>query len=281
MARSCENLGIGCIVEPMARGLRVGDNPHRPELIALGARIACELGADVLKTDYSGDAASFRQVVQAAFRPILIAGGPRTATLREALEMVHGALPDLVVLDWMLPGMSGVDFARRLRADKRTHEVPVIMLTARAEERDKLAGLETGADDYVTKPFSPRELNARVKAVLRRRAPQATDDVIEISGLTLDPTSHRVLGNGAPLTLGPTEFRLLHFLMTHPERVYSRAQLLDNVWGDHVFVEERTVDVHIRRLRQALSPTGHDALVETVRGSGYALRADAPAVKSA
>lgn len=193
----------------------------------------------------------------------------RAENAEEALEMVHAALPDLVVLDWMLPGMSGIEFARRLRADKRTQTVPVIMLTARADERDKLAGLETGADDYLTKPFSPRELNARVKAVLRRRAPQATDDLVEVSGLTLDPASHRVLGNGTPLALGPTEFRLLHFLMTHAERVYSRTQLLDHVWGDHVFVEERTVDVHIRRLRKALEPTGHHHLVQTVRSAGY------------
>jgi two-component system phosphate regulon response regulator PhoB len=183
--------------------------------------------------------------------------------------MVHSALPDLVVLDWMLPGMSGIEFARRLRADKRTRTVPLIMLTARADEQDKLAGLETGADDYLTKPFSPRELNARVKAVLRRRAPQATDDTVEIAGLKLDPASHRVLGNQIPLAPGPTEFRLLHFLMTHADRVYSRTQLLDHVWGDHVFVEERTVDVHIRRLRKALEPTGHDRLIQTVRGAGY------------
>jgi two-component system, OmpR family, phosphate regulon response regulator PhoB len=193
----------------------------------------------------------------------------------QALEMVRTELPDLVVLDWMLPGMSGIDFARRLRADKRTQGVPMIMLTARAEERDKLQGLEVGADDYLTKPFSPRELNARVKAVLRRRAPQATDDAVEISGLKLDPASHRVIGNGAPLALGPTEFRLLHFLMTHAERVYSRTQLLDQVWGDHVFVEERTVDVHIRRLRKALEPTGHDQLVQTVRSAGYRFSATA------
>jgi two-component system phosphate regulon response regulator PhoB len=183
--------------------------------------------------------------------------------------MMRTALPDLVVLDWMLPGMSGIEFARRLRADRRTQDIPLIMLTARAEERDKLQGLETGADDYLTKPFSPRELTARIKAVLRRRAPQATDDVVGIAGLSLDPVSHRVSGNGTPLALGPTEFRLLHFLMTHPERVYSRAQLLDQVWGDHVFIEERTVDVHIRRLRKALEPTGHDRLVQTVRGAGY------------
>jgi two-component system phosphate regulon response regulator PhoB len=193
----------------------------------------------------------------------------RAESAEQALEMVHSALPDLVVLDWMLPGMSGIEFARRLRADKRTRTVPLIMLTARADEQDKLAGLETGADDYLTKPFSPRELNARVKAVLRRRAPQATDDTVEIAGLKLDPASHRVLGNQIPLAPGPTEFRLLHFLMTHADRVYSRTQLLDHVWGDHVFVEERTVDVHIRRLRKALEPTGHDRLIQTVRGAGY------------
>jgi two-component system phosphate regulon response regulator PhoB len=193
----------------------------------------------------------------------------------QALEMVRTALPDLVLLDWMLPGMSGIEFARKLRADKRTQGVPIIMLTARAEERDKLQGLETGADDYLTKPFSPRELIARVKAVLRRRAPQVTDDAVEVSGLKLDPASHRVSGNGSALALGPTEFRLLHFLMTHAERVYSRTQLLDQVWGDHVFVEERTVDVHIRRLRKALEPSGHDQLIQTVRSAGYRFSATA------
>ena len=193
----------------------------------------------------------------------------RADTAEQALSAVRTALPDLIVLDWMLPGMNGVELVRRLRTDDRTHAIPVIMLTARAEEQDKLAGLETGADDYLTKPFSPRELNARVKAVLRRRAPQATDDVVEVSGLKLDPAGHRVLGGSKPLELGPTEFRLLHFLMTHAERVYSRAQLLDRVWGDHVFIEERTVDVHIRRLRKVLEATGHDALIQTVRGSGY------------
>jgi two-component system phosphate regulon response regulator PhoB len=201
----------------------------------------------------------------------------RADSAEQALESIRDSLPDLVLLDWMLPGMSGVDFARRLRADKRTRDVPIIFLTARSEERDKLAGLELGADDYVTKPFSPRELLARVKAVLRRRAPQSTDDAVEIGGLILDPGRHRVSGDGVELDLGPTEFRLLHFLMTHAERVHSRAQLLDRVWGDHVFVEERTVDVHIRRLRQALSPSGHDRLVETVRGSGYRLTARPPA----
>jgi two-component system phosphate regulon response regulator PhoB len=193
----------------------------------------------------------------------------RADNAEQALEMIRTELPDLVVLDWMLPGMSGVEFARRLRTDKRTHAVPLIMLTARADEKDKLTGLETGADDYLTKPFSPRELNARVKAVLRRRAPQATDDAVEVDGLQLDPGSHRVTGNGQTLSLGPTEFRLLHFLMTHAGRVYSRTQLLDQVWGDHVFVEERTVDVHIRRLRKALEASGHDRLIQTVRSAGY------------
>ncbi|MDP1717184.1 MAG: phosphate regulon transcriptional regulator PhoB [Burkholderiales bacterium] len=193
----------------------------------------------------------------------------RADSAEGAMAMVRAALPDLVVLDWMLPGMSGIDFVRWLRADRRTQAVPLIMLTARAEEQDKLSGLESGADDYLTKPFSPRELVARVKAVLRRRAPQATDDAIEVAGLLLDPASHRVLGNGTPITLGPTEFRMLHFLMTHAERVHTRAQLLDQVWGDHVFVEERTVDVHIRRLRKALQHTGHDYLIKTVRSAGY------------
>ncbi|UCD69282.1 MAG: phosphate regulon transcriptional regulator PhoB [Betaproteobacteria bacterium] len=191
----------------------------------------------------------------------------------QALRLVSNALPDLVLLDWMLPGTSGIELARRLRADKRTRSIPIIMLTARSEEQDKLLGLDTGADDYITKPFSPRELNARIKAVLRRRAPQMTDDAVEISGLRLDPVGHRVTGNGESINLGPTEFRLLHFLLTHPERVHSRAQLLDHVWGDHVFVEERTVDVHIRRLRKALEPERMDRLIQTVRGTGYRLSA--------
>jgi two-component system phosphate regulon response regulator PhoB len=191
----------------------------------------------------------------------------------EALNLLRGALPDLILLDWMLPGMSGIDFARRIRADSRQKSIPIIMLTARSDERDKVQGLDTGADDYITKPFSPRELMARIKAVLRRRAPQMTEDSVEIGGLKLDPLSHRVFGDGKPLDLGPTEFRLLHFLMTHPERVYSRSQLLDQVWGDHVFVEERTVDVHIRRLRSALESSSHDRLIQTVRGSGYRLSA--------
>jgi two-component system phosphate regulon response regulator PhoB len=193
----------------------------------------------------------------------------RAESAEQALRALAESLPDLVVLDWMLPGMSGFDLARRLRAQERTRALPVIVLTARAEERDKLAALEAGADDYVTKPFSPRELAARIKAVLRRRAPHATEDPVRAAGLVLDPSARRLTANGAPVALGPTEFRLLHFLMTHPERVHSRALLLDRVWGDHVFIEERTVDVHIRRLRKALAPSGHDRLIQTVRGSGY------------
>ena len=186
-----------------------------------------------------------------------------------ALAHISRALPDLILLDWMLPDVSGVELARRLRADPRTREIPIIMLTARADERDKVLGLESGADDYITKPFSPRELKARIRAVLRRCAPQASDETVSAGGLELSPAMHRVSANGAMVDLGPTEFRLLHFFMTHAERVYSRAQLLNHVWGDHVFVEERTVDVHIRRLRQALEPSGLDGLVQTVRGSGY------------
>ena len=195
----------------------------------------------------------------------------RACNAAEADAMIRDVLPDLIVLDWMLPDLAGTALARRLRADARSKDIPIIMLTARAQERDKVEGLDSGADDYVTKPFSPKELLARIKAVLRRRAPQLTDDTIEVHGLQLDPAAHRVSGQGNLLQLGPTEFKLLHFLMTHPERVYSRVQLLDHVWGDHVFVEERTVDVHIRRLRLALEPFGHDRLIETVRGSGYRL----------
>lgn len=204
----------------------------------------------------------------------------RASDAETAQRLVREALPDLILLDWMLPGMSGVELARRMRAEERTREIPLIMLTARAEETDKVLGLETGADDYITKPFSPRELVARIKAVLRRRAPQVTEDVVEIAGLRLDPVTHRVMAGDELVNLGPTEFRLLHFLMTHPERVHSRSQLLDQVWGDHVFVEERTVDVHIRRLRSALEPSQFDRLIQTVRGSGYRLSADVSAMAS-
>ena len=195
------------------------------------------------------------------------------ADAETARQRVNEALPDLVLLDWMLPGMSGVDFARLLRSEKRTRLLPIIMLTARAEERDKIEGLDLGADDFVTKPFSPRELVARIRAVLRRHAPQTTGDTVELGGVKLDPATHRVIAGSGEVALGPTEFRLLHFLMTHPERVHGRSQLLDQVWGDHVFVEERTVDVHIRRLRAALEATGHDTLIQTVRGSGYRMSA--------
>lgn len=191
------------------------------------------------------------------------------ASAEQALERIQEALPDLVLLDWMLPGQSGLELARRLRGDARTKKLPIIMLTARGDEEDKLRGLETGADDYITKPFSVKELQARIKAVLRRRAPEITDDAVEYHGLRLDPASHRITGKGKDLAMGPTEFRLLHFFMTHPERVYSRTQLLDQVWGDHVFIEERTVDVHIRRLRSALEKSGHHAFIQTIRGSGY------------
>ncbi|MDO8931422.1 MAG: phosphate regulon transcriptional regulator PhoB [Rhodocyclaceae bacterium] len=191
-----------------------------------------------------------------------------------ARRHVDEVLPDLVLLDWMLPGISGLEFARRLRADARTRSVPIIMLTARGEEGDKVQGLTSGADDYVTKPFSPKELLARIQAVLRRQRPQAAEDALEVRDLRLDPVTHRVTAAGRAVNLGPTEFRLLHFLMAHAERVHSRVQLLDQVWGDHVYVEERTVDVHIRRLRAALEATGHDALIQTVRGSGYRLSAE-------
>ncbi|MDD2885708.1 MAG: phosphate regulon transcriptional regulator PhoB [Dechloromonas sp.] len=196
----------------------------------------------------------------------------RASTAEEADSAIRAALPDLVLLDWMLPGQSGVALAKKLRADERTRELPIIMLTARVHEEDKVQGLEAGADDYVTKPFSPKELVARVRAVLRRRAPHLAGDAVEVGDLSLNPSTHRVQAGGLAIDLGPTEFRLLFFFMTHLERVYTRAQLLDEVWGDHVFIEERTVDVHIRRLRAALESSGHHERVETVRGTGYRFR---------
>jgi len=199
----------------------------------------------------------------AGFEPL---HAPDAATARRTID---AALPDLVLLDWMLPDQSGVELARRLRADTRTRELPIIMLTARSAEIDKLGGFDAGADDYVTKPFSPKELVARVRALLRRRSPESTDDPVEVAGLRLEPQTFRVIAGDTPLRLGPTEFRLLHYLMKNLDRVLSRGKLLDGVWGDHVFIEERTVDVHIRRLRLALQPTGHDRLIETVRGGGY------------
>jgi two-component system phosphate regulon response regulator PhoB len=190
-----------------------------------------------------------------------------------AQQQLLTELPDLILLDWMLPGMSGIDYARKLRTDRLTREVPIIMLTARTQEEDKVKGLDTGADDFITKPFSTRELVARIKALLRRTTPQAVDVPVEMDGLLLDPVTHRVQAGEQKLELGPMEFRLLHFFMTHPERVHSRGSILDSVWGANVYVEERTVDVHIRRLRKALISSGHDRLIQTVRGSGYRLSA--------
>ncbi|HEX4779933.1 MAG TPA: phosphate regulon transcriptional regulator PhoB [Usitatibacter sp.] len=199
----------------------------------------------------------------------------RSVNAKEAYEEVTSALPDLILLDWMLPDGSGPSLARRLRSEPRTREVPIIMLTARAADDDKVQGLDSGVDDYVTKPFSPRELEARIQAVLRRRTPQLSKEAVTIEGLMLNPATRIVSGKGRTLKMGPTEFELLHFFMTHTDRVYSRAQILDQVWGDHVFLEDRTVDVHIRRLREALSPSGHERLVETVRGAGYRFRSSA------
>ena len=200
----------------------------------------------------------------------------RAATVRQAEALVNAAVPHLVLLDWMLPDTPGLTLVRRLRAEARTAAVPVILLTGRDSESDKITGLEAGADDYLVKPFSPRELLARIKAVLRRCAPQHADRVVEIAGLRLDPASRRIVGKGRDIALGALEFRMLRFFMTHPGRVYTRAQLLDEIWGNNVYVEERTVDVHIRRLRQALDPTGHKDLLETVRGVGYSFRRDLP-----
>jgi two-component system phosphate regulon response regulator PhoB len=222
----------------MAQILVVEDEAAIAELIALNMRHA---GHEV-QTVYDGDSAQ---------------------------RAVRERLPDLVVLDWMLPGTTGVMLARQWRADPRTRTLPLLMLTARAEERDLVQGLDAGADDYLTKPFSTTELLARVRALLRRMAPQAAEQALAVGELALDPATMRVSLAGQELKLGPTEFRLLRFLMGHPERVHSRSQLLDRVWGDHVFIEERTVDVHIKRLREALGPAA--VMVETVRGAGYRL----------
>ena len=202
-------------------------------------------------------------ISQAGYNPL------RAISAEHAEKLISEALPDIILLDWMLPGMSGIDFAKKLRSNALTKTIPIIMLTARSDELDKVKGLEVGADDYITKPFSPRELNARIKAVLRRKAPELTEDLLKINGLELDPVSHRVTGNNKPLEMGPTEFRLLHFFMSNPERVYSRSQLLDKVWGSQIFIEDRTVDVHIRRLRNILAQSQHENLIQTIRGSGY------------
>jgi two-component system phosphate regulon response regulator PhoB len=198
------------------------------------------------------------------------------ASVLEAEALLREDLPSLVLLDWVLPDTPGVLFARRLRSEPRTAEIPIIMLTGRVREEDRIMGLEAGVDDYVTKPFFPRELLARIRAVIRRCKPQLADDAIEIAGLMLNPASRLITCHGREIELGDIEFRMLHFFMTHPERVYSRAQLLDEVWGDRVFVEERTVDVHIRRLRQTLEPAGLEELLETVRGVGYRFRRGLP-----
>ncbi|WP_270698311.1 phosphate regulon transcriptional regulator PhoB [Aeromonas sp. QDB05] len=187
----------------------------------------------------------------------------------DGLAKVREPYPELIVLDWMMPGGSGIQFLKQLKQDEMTRQIPVVMLTARGEEEDKVRGLEAGADDYITKPFSPKELTARLHAVMRCVSPTSVDEVIEVQGLKLDPVSHRVSAEEKALDMGPTEFKLLHFFMTHPERVYSREQLLNNVWGTNVYVEDRTVDVHIRRLRKAIEETGHDRLIQTVRGAGY------------
>jgi two-component system phosphate regulon response regulator PhoB len=188
---------------------------------------------------------------------------------RQAQMMIAERRPDLILLDWMLPGLNGIDYARRLKKEELTREIPIIMLTARAQEEDKIHGLDSGADDYITKPFSTRELTARIKAVLRRAGPGAEESVLLARSLQLDTVSHRVSVEEQTLDMGPTEYRLLEFFMAHPERVYSRSQLLDRVWGSNVYVEERTVDVHIRRLRKLLQPFHYDNLIQTVRGAGY------------
>jgi two-component system phosphate regulon response regulator PhoB len=221
----------------MARILVVDDEPDIREVI----RFALEAAG--FETEEAGDAGA-------------------------ALEMIQRDTPDLLLLDWMLPGRSGLDLAKQLKEDPRTEGLPIIMVTARTEERDLIKGLGGGADDYITKPFSPRELIARLKALLRR-AGQQTEDKLNVLGLQLDPSSHRVTLQGEPLSVTPIEFRLLHFFMTHPERVFSRQQLLDQVWGNGAYVEERTVDVHIRRLRKILEASDHDKLIQTVRGAGY------------
>jgi len=196
-----------------------------------------------------------------------------------AQREIDAVLPDAILLDWMLPGQSGLALARKWRGDPRTKAIPILMLTARGDEPDKVAGLDAGADDYITKPFSTQEMLARIRAVLRRRAPEQGSDTVAVGELALDAGTHRVTWRGRALKVGPTEFKLLHYLMTHPERVHSRSQLLDKVWGDHVFIEERTVDVHVKRLRETLGTAG--GMIETVRGAGYRLAAHAASASGA
>ncbi len=235
----------------MTRVLVVEDEPAIAELVAINLR-------------------------HAGFDTELAADG------QQAQAAIDARLPDLVVLDWMLPGESGLQLARRWRGADRTRALPIVMLTARAQEHDTVTGLEAGADDYITKPFSTNELLARIRAVLRRRAPEALDAQVEAGPLQVDPATRRVTGHGREVKLGATEFKLLYYLVTHPERVHSRTQLLDKVWGDHVFIEERTVDVHIKRLREALAKVDCQHLIETVRGAGYRLaRAASPGLAGA
>jgi two-component system phosphate regulon response regulator PhoB len=229
----------------MSRILIVEDEPAIAELIAINLRHA---GFEVT---IAGDA-------------------------EQAQASLDQVLPHLVILDWMLPGTSGHSLARQWRAAPRTRELPIIMLTARAEEADKVSGLDAGADDYLAKPFSINELLARIRALLRRRSPSALDAVVEVGALSLNPATRRVVGHGREVKIGATEFKLLHFLMAHPERVHSRSQLLDRVWGDHVFIEERTVDVHIKRLRETLTTVDCQHMIETVRGAGYRLARPQP-----
>ncbi|WP_150911413.1 phosphate regulon transcriptional regulator PhoB [Marinobacter halotolerans] len=221
-------------------------------------------GKTVLIVD---DEASIREMIAVALE-MADYNYLEAADAREAHSLIVDKQPDLILLDWMLPGTSGVELARRLKKEEATAEIPIIMLTAKVEEDNKIQGLEVGADDYITKPFSPRELVARLKAVLRRATPAGVESPIEVDGLTLDPIGHRVTTTTGALNIGPTEYRLLQFFMTHQERVYTRSQLLDQVWGGNVYVEERTVDVHIRRLRKALGGQ-YDHLIQTVRGTGY------------
>ncbi|KAF0810887.1 phosphate regulon transcriptional regulatory protein phoB [Alcanivorax sp. S71-1-4] len=197
---------------------------------------------------------------------------------QQAHEIIVDARPELVLLDWMLPSVSGIELARRLKRDEGTSEIPIIMLTAKSEEDNKIQGLDVGADDYITKPFSTRELISRIKAVLRRTSAGGAEKAIEVEGLCLDPVSHRITANGDPVDMGPTEYRLLEFFMSHQERAYSRTQLLDQVWGANVYVEDRTIDVHIRRLRKALAPYDFDRFIQTVRGTGYRFSIKTPRV---
>lgn len=214
------------------------------------------------------DEAAIREMLKFALQRadyrVLLAADAQEARMRIADEM-----PDLILMDWMMPGVSGVEFSRELKASRTTQDVPIIMVTARAEEEDKVRGLNIGCDDYVSKPFSFPELIARISAVLRRASPGGEEERLAVAGLEVDGASQRVTAQGEPVRLGPTEYRLLHFFVSHPERVYTREQVLDRVWGQNVYVEERTVDVHIRRLRKALAPFGYDEMIQTVRGTGY------------